>query len=229
MAEIFDTVAHEYDAWYTTDLGSVVHEVEKDIIFDLLKPEPGQRVLDFGCGTGHYSIELAAKGLRVTGLDISEEMLAYAREKAGRLDLDVKFLVGDATDLPFEDGTFDLAVSVTALEFFPDPTKALREAFRAIKPGGRMVVGVIAGKSAWSEKYLRSAEGDPDSIFRHANFYTAEELLALLPGARGETRNGLYFSSDYETFQREKALEMEREGRELGKEGAGFAAAVWYK
>lgn len=226
---IFDSVAHEYDAWYETELGSLVHEIEKEVVFDLLKPKAGQKVLDLGCGTGHYSIELAKMGLEVTGVDISKEMISYAVEKSRKLGLDINFLEEDAHSLPFEDETFDLVVSVTALEFFPEPTKALREGFRVLKPGGRMVVGVIGANSPWSEKYKRNAEEDENSVFRHAKFYTAKELLSLLPEVEGKAVKALYFPPDRKNFDRDRALAMEQEGRAQNKDGAGFVAALWIK
>lgn len=229
MTEIFDNVAQEYDSWYKTAIGELVHELELEIILELLNPNPGQKVLDFGCGTGHYSIELARKGLEVTGLDLSEEMLSYARYKSSQMGIDINWVVGDAQNLDFADNSFDAAVSVTALEFFPDPSRALREAYRVLKPGGRMVVGIIAGNSPWSEKYLRNAKEDADSVFNHATFYTAEELLALFPEIKGTAREGLYFPPEKEGFDRNKALEIEIRARETNSKGAGFAAAVWEK
>jgi len=229
MGEVFDTIAREYDAWYETEIGRLVHEIEKEIIFDLLRPEPGQKVLDLGCGTGHYSIELAQKGLEVTGIDISEEMIAYAKKKSEDMGLDINWMLRDAHTLPFGDSTFDRIVSVTALEFFPEPARALREAYRVLKPGGRMVIGVIGANSPWSERYEENARKDESSVFRHARFYTAEELLALLPDVKGRVRKGLYFPPDREAFDREKALAAEREGRAKNGEGAGFVAALWEK
>ncbi|NLO89947.1 MAG: class I SAM-dependent methyltransferase [Clostridia bacterium] len=226
---VFDSVAQEYDAWYETEMGSLVHEIEKEVIFELLKPQKGQRVLDLGCGTGLYSIELAKMGLKVTGIDISEKMISYARKKSENLGLDIRFIVQDAHSLPFEDDTFDRVVSVTALEFFPEPTRALREAYRVLKPGGRMVIGVIGANSPWSARYEKKAKEEEDSVFRHARFYTAEELLSLLPEVEGTAVKALYFPPDRENFDRDKALAMERQGRAQNGDDAGFVAALWIK
>lgn len=92
-----------------------------------------------------------------------------------------------------------------------------------------MVVGVIGGNSPWSEKYMESARNDPDSVFNFATFYTASELLALLPEVKGTAREGLYFPPEKDGFDRQKAVQIEMESREEKREGAGFAAVLWEK
>ncbi|MGI6551769.1 MAG: class I SAM-dependent methyltransferase [Bacillota bacterium] len=226
MAEIFDHIAHEYDDWYKTPLGATVDRVERELVWEMLDPQPGQELLDLGCGTGLYAIDLARQGLRVTGLDISSAMLEKAREKSRQLGLDINFIQGDATCLPFADQTFDSILSVTAFEFITEPEKFLREALRVVKIGGKVVIGVIGGDSPWSAMYEEKArKGHP--IFKHAKFYTPEEFKELLPDKLVEVKTALYFPPDPENFQVEKALEAEKKGRALGSPGAGFVCGLW--
>lgn len=71
----------EYDAWYDTELGNFVDEVETELAFSLFTPEPESKVLDVGCGTGNFSIKLARKGLEVVGVDVSHPMIEKARKR----------------------------------------------------------------------------------------------------------------------------------------------------
>ena len=98
--------------------------------------EPGQRVLDVACGTGVVARECACRGATVTGLDLNESMLSVAR----RISPDIDWRQADASDLPFEDGTFDAVVCQFGLMFFPEREKSLSEQWRILAPGGRLAV-----------------------------------------------------------------------------------------
>jgi ubiquinone/menaquinone biosynthesis C-methylase UbiE len=100
----------------------------------------GQRVLDVACGTGvlaRAAAERVGRSGSVVGIDLSEAMLAVAR----RVRPDLAWRQGDAADLPFSDGEFDVVVSQMAMMFFPDPTAALRQMRRVVRPSG--TVGVL--------------------------------------------------------------------------------------
>ena len=115
---------------------------------------PGSRVLDVGCGTGGYSIAIAATtSAVVTGLDESERFVARAREEPGS----VRFLVGDAERLPFDDGSFDRVLLSLVLHQLTRPEAAVREAFRVLRDGGVALVRTIAPEDARDripERYL---------------------------------------------------------------------------
>src|SRR4029077_14340517 len=110
-------------------------------IFDLvLSGRSGLDVLDAGCGTGFLSLELAARGHRVTGVDFAPAMLAEARRKATAQGLAIRFEEGDAENLPFAPGSFDLAISRHVLWTLPHPEAAIDEWIRGLRPGGRLAI-----------------------------------------------------------------------------------------
>ena len=115
----------------------------------VLEPEPGERILEIGPGTGYYTAELAEwvgpEG-RVDILDLQQEMLDHAmRHVGGRGAQNVHPTAGDAMKLPYEKASFDAVVLVTVLGEIPDQDAALREISRVLRPGGRAVVGELAG------------------------------------------------------------------------------------
>lgn len=122
---------------------------------ETLAPEPGERVLEIGPGTGYYTLDLAAwvgpEGA-VEILDLQQEMLDHTmrrieeRRSANGAGLaPVKPTRGDAQDLPYDDADFDAVVLVTVLGEVPDQGRALAEIARVLRPGGRLVVGELFG------------------------------------------------------------------------------------
>ena len=111
--------------------------------------KPGEHALDLGAGTGSVALRaatLVAPGGRVTGLDISSEMLALSRRRAEDLGLDnISFREGRAEAIPAADGAFDVALASLSLMYVIDRAAAAIEIARVIRPGGRLVVAVWAG------------------------------------------------------------------------------------
>ncbi len=102
---------------------------------------PGEHVLDVGCGTGVLAIAAAERALpsgRVVGLDASEEMLGVARRKSSA----VEWVRGKAEALPFDDASFDKVLSQVALMLFEQPSRALAQMWRVLRPRGRLAVAV---------------------------------------------------------------------------------------
>ena len=226
FSELFDEKALKYDDWYRTPAGRFADRAEKEAVMSLLEPRPGMKVLDVGCGTGNYSLELAGMGLAVTGLDASPEMLKVARAKAEERGLDVEFVLGDALHLPFADGSFDAVICICALEFLPDPKAALLEAYRVLKPGGRLVAGVIGKDSSWGRFYREKALQDPASVYREARFFTPGELCLIMPGQKVKIRVALYVPPEFDWQQEDLAKEIEEEAGRAGRDDGGFICAV---
>ena len=112
-----------------------------DRILDLILPAGRQLdALDVGCGTGFLTFELASRGHRVTGVDFATAMIAEARRKAAEHSAPVRFEEGDAEQLPFSAGSFDLVMTRHVLWTLPHPEAAIDEWIRVLRVGGRLVV-----------------------------------------------------------------------------------------
>jgi SAM-dependent methyltransferase len=102
--------------------------------------EPGTTVLDVAVGTGNTAIEAAHRGGRVTGIDLTPAQIDKAIARTARMGLPIDLQVADAEDLPFDDDSFDVVVSVMGMIFAPDPARATAELYRVCKPGGTVAV-----------------------------------------------------------------------------------------
>ena len=111
---------------FVSDLGEAA--------LDLLDPQMGERILDVGCGTGHLTAHIAARGASVVGMDASADMIQRARTQQGGIE----FFVGDVTDFRV-DRTFDAVFSNATLHWVTRARDAARCIFAAIRPGGRFV------------------------------------------------------------------------------------------
>jgi ubiquinone/menaquinone biosynthesis C-methylase UbiE len=100
----------------------------------------GTTLLDVATGSGNAAIAAARRGAIVTGLDLSPDLLAHARARAGDEGLDVEWIEGDAEALPFADASFDLATSVFGAMFAPRHEVAASELVRVVRPGGAFAV-----------------------------------------------------------------------------------------
>jgi 2-polyprenyl-3-methyl-5-hydroxy-6-metoxy-1,4-benzoquinol methylase len=96
----------------------------------------GQRVLDVACGTGVVAITAARLGARVTGLDLTPELLERARENSGIAGVEIDWHLGDVEELPFQNAAFDVVLSQFGHMFAPRPDVAVAEMLRVLKPGG---------------------------------------------------------------------------------------------
>ncbi|MDQ3948489.1 MAG: methyltransferase domain-containing protein [Thermoproteota archaeon] len=115
-------------------------------LIELAALKEGERVLDLACGTGIVARSAASKvgtnGM-VVGLDRNEGMLAVARKASPDISPLIKWRQGDARSIPFPDATFDIVFCQQGLQFFPDRSDALREAYRVLAPNGRFVLSAM--------------------------------------------------------------------------------------
>jgi ubiquinone/menaquinone biosynthesis C-methylase UbiE len=101
----------------------------------------GGDLLEVAPGPGYFAIEMARGGVhRVTGLDISRTMVELARKNAAEAGVEVDFRRGDASVMPFADGSFDLLACSAAFKNFSEPHKALEEMYRVLRPGGTALI-----------------------------------------------------------------------------------------
>ncbi len=123
--------------------------ITRDRLREVLRPQPGERLLELGVGTGYYSCDLA-EGVEPAGtlelFDLQQEFLDHVMRAATERNLtNLVPTQGDATDLPYEDASIDAAILTAVLGEIPDREAALREIRRVLKPTGRLIVGELFG------------------------------------------------------------------------------------
>lgn len=113
----------------------------REFVLNFSEIKPGERVLDIGCGTGEQAVYFAKKGAIVAGIDINPKMVGCALKKKEKEGPNIYFQGGDATDLPFLDPVFDLAVISLVLHEIEskDRDKVISEMKRVVKKGGRLI------------------------------------------------------------------------------------------
>jgi SAM-dependent methyltransferase len=127
--------------------------ITRERLREALGPQPGERVLEVGPGTGYYTLPVAgwiAPTGRLDIFDLQQEMLDHTMRRAQADGIEnIHPTRGDARSLPYPDDSFDKAFLVTVLGEIPDQTTALSELRRVLKPGGRLVVGELFGDPHW--------------------------------------------------------------------------------
>lgn len=143
--------------------------VRRKWIYDRIRRfvPPPAKILEVGCGTGNVSSFLAQKGYDVTGCEYYEEALALGWPGFRKVH-------GDASDLPFQDGSFDVVGLFDVIEHIEDDNRPLREAFRVLRQGGKAVVTVPAREEIWSSV---------DEHAFHKRRYSRERLAASMRNA----------------------------------------------
>lgn len=184
---LWDAAAESFDEAPDHGLGDAAVRTAWSALLEAYVPSDGAAIVDIGCGTGSLSVLLAELGCRVTGIDLSPEMLARARAKAQAAGVDVTFQMMDAAFPQLEPEQFDMVVCRHLLWALDDPRAVLGRWVRLLKQGGRMLL--IEG--FWHTGAGLHA-GDvvaalPDAV-RHYTVDKLSERSALWGGAVSDER-----------------------------------------
>jgi ubiquinone/menaquinone biosynthesis C-methylase UbiE len=221
-AELFDEWPEKYDEWFTTPIGLLVKKYESELLLQLLKPGSDEFILDAGCGTGVFTLDLLSFRTHVIGVDLSLPMLLRAKQKTKGYHF--RAVLADISSLPFSEDAFDKVVSVTALEFIDDAKSAIQELFRVTKKGGSIAVATLNSFSPWAERRKAEAKkGHP--LFKKAIFRSPDELLAAAP-VNGVIRTAIHFQKKDDPAH---ASEIEKEGQSKGLKTGAFLVGYWEK
>jgi SAM-dependent methyltransferase len=134
------------------------------VVVDRAAPEPGECVVDVGCGTGNAALLAAERGARVVGVDPAARLLEVAAADAAARGLDASFVPGEAAALPLGDGDADVLLSVFGVIFAPDPAAAAAEMARVTAPGGRIVLSAWIPGGTVSEAVRASREAVANAL-----------------------------------------------------------------
>jgi ubiquinone/menaquinone biosynthesis C-methylase UbiE len=166
--------------WQTGNYARVGNtlQIMAELLVEAADVHAGESVLDVACGQGNGAIAAALRFADATGVDYAPNLLDQARQRAASQHLDVTFTEGDAEDLPFPDGSFDVALSTVGVMFAPDHQRVADELVRVVRPGGRI------GLANWTP------DGMAGHLFKIVASY-APPPAGLVPGARWGTTDHL--------------------------------------
>ena len=158
--------------WMAGDFGQIARysAPEAAAFVERLPVQSGMRVLDVACGTGNLAIPAARRGAEVTGVDIALNLLEQARERAKAEGVRATFEEGDAEQLPYSDGQFELVMSMFGAMFAPRPDRVASELLRVCRSGGTIAManwtpdGFAAKLFALGARYLKPPPGVPPPV-----------------------------------------------------------------
>ncbi|KKW09303.1 MAG: Demethylmenaquinone methyltransferase [Candidatus Kaiserbacteria bacterium GW2011_GWA2_49_19] len=180
--EGYNLVAGRYD-----EKEGYLNSFEQKKLLPLLGNIRGKKILDAGAGTGRLAVELAKfPGAKVTALDVSAEMLDRLKKK----NQNIECVVGDAENLPFMSGSFDVVLAAFLMVHLKDPRRFFDEAYRVLKDGGIFLATNINQKDP---PVVKTSQG---SIIIESFYHRPEKIRALL--------ESLAFSVEQEIFVKEK-------------------------
>jgi ubiquinone/menaquinone biosynthesis C-methylase UbiE len=142
MAERTEAQKQARELWSSGDFPSAARQIADvgKTTVERAQIQSEDAVLDVACGAGNATIPAAKAAGRTVGLDITPELIEAGKKAAADAGVEIEWIEGDAQDMPFDEGSFDVVVSVFGCMFAPDHAKAAAELVRVLRPGGRMVV-----------------------------------------------------------------------------------------
>jgi SAM-dependent methyltransferase len=152
----FEAIKHrQRDVWASGDFGMIAWNTAftGEVLCEAVDLRAGQRVLDVACGTGNTALSAGRRFCAAVGVDFVPALIERARERAAAERLPATFEVGDAEDLPFEDASFDVVLSVFGSMFAPDQEKAAGELVRVCRPGGKIGLASWTPDGMWGQLF----------------------------------------------------------------------------
>ena len=200
MGLIFDIRSCRlYESWYQSPRGRAMDHFIERFIPEIIEPQPYERVLDIGCGTGNHLLLFSKLGLDISGLDASPYMIDMAKKRLGNR---CTLKTGMAEDLPFDDNEFDLVILINSLEFLDDPVQALKEAGRVAK---RKVFITVTNAFSLSYTYDRVRTLFRETIHQYMKSYNLWGLKSKVQEAYGPVPIEWRCEQSWASYQRDSS------------------------
>ncbi|MDF2159148.1 class I SAM-dependent methyltransferase [Algoriphagus sp. CAU 1675] len=192
----FETHVEEYEAWF--EKYPYAYQTEINAIRSQMQELPEDLIgIEVGLGTGRYAMELGIK----EGVEPSENMRIVA------LDRGIEVMDAKAESLPYKDISFDFVLFVTICHL-DDIHRALKEAYRVLKPGGSLIIGFIDRHSQVGQLYEKNKKRS--TFYRQAHFYSVEDVKELLKEAR--FKEPVFTQTIFGEIENIKMVQIPREG-----------------
>lgn len=191
-------IARKYDEYYQSDFGRIVDKIEKEIISQFVKKIPRGKLLELGCGTGHWTEFFVQEGFRVIGVDNSKAMLNIAKQKKNK----AKFLLANSENLPFNNESHSIIASITMIEFVKNQQKAIQEMYRVLKKNGWLIIGCLNAESTIG------LNKQQDDVFKYAKLFKLSDLKLIFNQFKLlQLKPGVYLNEKYDIINSSNCLQ----------------------